>query len=630
MKNIKYITLSSLCSLLFLLSGCRDEFSDLNTNPSNIVKANPVYLYSQGVIDFEPSGYTFWFYNAPMLYKYGQMGVPTGGFSDRFFEQTVNGEQGGQNRRVLKYSRDIDDALSKLPTDEAKIYQNISSALDVLTIYLGIFDTDMFGDMPFSEACRARYGGTFTPKYDKIEELYTTWLDSLTNATETFLNSKNQNFPEVQDPIYGGNPAKWAKLSNSLKLKIAVRLYNNKPAEALKIAEEVANSPAGVLDGEEDDFLFNKASSITNNDAEKVYHWNNDFLTTVAANKHVMDFMLKNKDPRVRFFYRKNRWNSKIVQAFFDAGKDSQVPAYIIANVDYNEVNGKKQFVGWKGLGEPWVRYYGLPTEMNAGTNNAKYGDYFDYANRSKLDDKHIYRPFSTFQKEMIIGAIDFTLPTAPDDKVIEDKEDRPWYGMYMTTSEVNLYLAEFKLLGANLPKTAAEYFTTAVRASVTEYDRLAGLNKIPYYGTTYDYDPFEKEIDLQDGELDDMMNHPDYQLTGDVDSDLEKVFLQQLLHFTLSPSDQFITVRRSGYPKVGSSLIPWDDFKGVVTSDQIPRRYNITSPASTEIMKDIILASAKDQGFDLGIPQEGKLLNSQRVWQDKAAPQFGEGFVRK
>ena len=35
---------------------------------------------------------------------------------------------------------------------------------------------------------------------------------------------------------------------------------------------------------------------------------------------------------------------------------------------------------------------------------------------------------------------------------MIQDIEDNPWYGMYMTTAEVNLYLAEFKLLGANLP----------------------------------------------------------------------------------------------------------------------------------------------------------------------------------
>ena len=120
----------------------------------------------------------------------------------------------------------------------------------------------------------------------------------------------------------------------------------------------------GVLDGSQDDFLFNKANAITRDDGDKVYHWNQGFMNSTAASQRVMDFMLKNQDPRVRFFYRKNGWNSTIVQGFFDQGKE--IPSYILENVNYSEEEGKKTFESWKGLGEPWVRYYGLPVEMDA------------------------------------------------------------------------------------------------------------------------------------------------------------------------------------------------------------------------------------------------------------------------
>ena len=63
----------------------------------------------------------------------------------------------------------------------------------------------------------------------------------------------------------------------------------------------------------------------------------------MASSQRVVNFMLENRDPRVRFFYRKNEWNSKIVQAFFDADKD--IPHYILDNVDYTVVDGKKKFV---------------------------------------------------------------------------------------------------------------------------------------------------------------------------------------------------------------------------------------------------------------------------------------------
>ena len=56
-------------------------------------------------------------------------------------------------------------------------------------------------------------------------------------------------------------------------------------------------------------------------------------------------------------------------------------------------------------------------------------------------------------------GRVDFTFPTAPKGKVVQDTEDNPLYEMTLSTAEMNLYLAEFKLLGANLPHTAAEYF---------------------------------------------------------------------------------------------------------------------------------------------------------------------------
>lgn len=626
MKKIKYIVTIFLSGLLLLATSCSDDMAKINSNPSQVTDADISYLFAQAVISFEPSGYLLYFYNAPMTYKWGQMGVPTGGFTSTYTQTTATGEQGAQYIGVLKYARDIENIRNNMDPIEAAKYANIAACVDILTVYLGIFDSDMYGDRPFTEAAKARYGGTLTPKYDKVSDLYDLWFKTLDQAVTTLTTSKDQTFPPNQDVVYKGDVTKWAKLANSMKLKIAARLISQDKAKALSIASQVASAPVGVIDGSADDFLFNKANAITKDDGDKVYHWNNGFLESTASSQRVVDFMLKNKDPRVRFFYKKNSWNSKIVQGFFDQGK--AIPAYVLANVNYTETNGKKTFVSWKGMGEPWVRYYGLPVEMDAGLNPAVYGDYFDYTNRSKLkigDAEKTFTPFSGFQQEMIIGRYDFTLPTLPGGPVIEDKDDNPWYGMYMSTSEVNLYLAEFKLLGATLPKTASEYFNKALRASVEEYDRLAKLNKIPYYGKTYDYDPNEKVIDLQNGEIDAMMANADYQLTGNATLDLEKVYVQQLLHFTLSPNDQFVTVRRSGCPKSNSSLIKWENFSSV-PNNAIPRRFEVNAPSPTDLMYQILIDAYKAQGFTPGSSQDGTLLNSERVWQDINAPQFGQG----
>ena len=42
--------------------------------------------------------------------------------------------------------------------------------------------------------------------------------------------------------------------------------------------------------------------------------------------------------------------------------------------------------------------------------------------------------------------------------------------------------------------------------------------------------------------------------------------------------------------------------------------------------MKPFIIAAAKEQGFTFSDGQNPSLLNTERVWYDKGAPNFGEG----
>ena len=409
-------------------------------------------------------------------------------------------------------------------------------------------------------------------------------------------------------------------------MKIAARLISQNRQKAIQIAEQVANASCGVLNGTDDDFLFNKATYNSSNQ-DKTYHWNNGILQSVGGSKTLIDFMVNNRDLRVRFVFQKNEWNSNVVQLFFDAGKQAQIPHYIMESIDYSvRADGKYKFNAWKGAGEPWVRYQGFPLDYNAGQQAGKFGDWFNYNINCKYNDDYIYEPFSRFQQEQVYGRIDFTYPVAAGDPVIQDIEDNPWYGMYMTTAEVNLYLAEFKLLGANLPGSAQDYFNKALRASVEEYDRLARSNKIPYYGTTYNYDPNEKPIDLVAGEIDEMMSYKDYQLTGNKASDLEKVYIQQILHFLMSPIDAYSTARRSGVPKIGSSIFPRMDYSAngyPVTN--IPRRVALNAPNPTDLMYDNLIEAYKEQGLSVG---SGDILNSERIWQDTNAPQWGAGPI--
>lgn len=630
MNNYRNILMGfGLGAALLCTTGCRDDFADINSSPSQVTVAEPSYLFAQAVMDFIPFDYTLWFYDAPMLTAWSQMAVPTGSFVESTALTTVTG--GVNYVRVLKLAREIEHLRSNMGAEEAAQHAATAACVDVLTAYLAIGSSDINGDIQFTEAGNALHGGTLTPAYDRIADLYTLWLNQLNDAITVFTTATDQIFTENQDIVYRGDLTKWAKLANSMKLKIAARLISQDRARALAIASEVASAPCGYIDSMDDAMLFNK-SVVNSSSDDYIYHWSNGFMDGTASSQRVVDFLLENKDPRVRFFYRKNDWNSRIIQEFYDQNK--AIPSYIEENVEYTtDASGKKTFVRWKGLGEPWVRYEGLPVEFNARNNSSVYGEWFDYTNRYTITDENgqsskSYRPYSLYQHMMVIGRYyTFTLPTVPGGPVITRTENRPWYGMYMGGGEVNLYLAEFKLLGANLPGTAEEYFRRGVSFSVQEYDKAAGLNQIPYYGTTYDYDPNEVSIELKDGEIDELLASDNLRLTGSVTDQLEKVYLQQMLHFTMYPYDQFVTARRSGLPKFNSQLISRENFSAIPVTN-FPRRFQTGVPNEMSQLYQIQRDAYAAQGYSItpaGDTNTG-ILNSERTWQDIGAPQWGEG----
>ncbi|MGL4491682.1 MAG: SusD/RagB family nutrient-binding outer membrane lipoprotein, partial [Tannerellaceae bacterium] len=395
MKNKSYILAALLGAAS--LSGCSvDKFAEINTDPATVTKGNIVYLATEGMLKFEPSEYTFWFYNAKYFSQFIQASVPSGGFKSDFNIMGERGGQGNQTLQVQRIYREVENQLKQMSAEDAAKYAQIKSMFYPMMVYLGIFDTDVYGDMPYTEAALAAYTNPMllTPKYDSMSDLYDVWMSQLNEALDNFTKQHEQTQITMgsQDFIYKGDISKWARFTNSLKLKLAVRYLNIDKDKAFKIAKEVVSSPVGVLNGLDDDFIYNKGVNE--------FHFG-DAASLGVGSKKFVDLLKKNWDPRVRFFFAKNDFNSIVVQAFFDANR--ALPAYIDENVESEIVNGKKVFKGWKGQGEPWVRYYGIP----GGIDDSNLGIYADYFVSSRWtitlnDATKTYTPYSSFQEEMI------------------------------------------------------------------------------------------------------------------------------------------------------------------------------------------------------------------------------------
>ena len=643
MKSYKSLLAAlAFTSVITTTTGCREDFSEINQDPSAVVTARISYLFADVINKFEPQGYLEYYYNAPMKYAWAGMGLSTSGASDNILTLTIDGEQSRQYINVLRVIRAMEHEMEML--DEAGRTTNAAylAAANVMSIYLGIFATDMYGSIPYVEACSAAYGGTLIPAYDDVESLYDLWLNEL-DASITTLTSASAIMQSSQDVVYKGDTNKWAKFANSLKLRIAVRLLAQNENKAKQVASAVVNASCGYIDALDEDVRFNKgAVALTGSVDDYIYHWSNGF-TGCAGTETVINFLVENQDPRVRFFYQKNNWNSKIVQGYYDAGL--KIPDFIEKNV-VSEVgaDGKKKFVKWGGLGEPWVRYYGITEDWLAGNDNTgKYRWYFPatypeadkelYLHNKEGNNPTSYTAYSILNRMMINGrtytsASQVEAATLPDDSYTFTTQNRPWYGMYLSAAEVNLYLAEFAMLN-NQESQAKTYYDKALAFSVQSYNELAKDNQVAYYSNVqgcFGYDSNEGSIDLKDGEIATMMSNDKYAFTGTAAEKLEKIYLQELIHFTLYPNEVYVTARRAGYPSYNSTILPRKSYANVPASS-IPRRFPTGAITDDDLAADVKKAAYAAQG--LTVTSSGmynSVLATERLWPDKNAPEWGSG----
>jgi len=614
MKNIHKIIF-----LLVVLGfwGCdKNEFADKNSDPSTISNPDLRFSMTTAITQMYENDYTTWFYNNfKYVYPWSQVSTLGSGNSSTFVEM---GAASSFNiySKLFPQTTDIRNRIDNMDATEKQSYLAMRAITFPIQILPSMYNTDNYGSIIYTEAGLAPYTNPplLTPKYDNQSALYTTWLKELDGAISILGSSQNQVTLGSQDLIYGGDYAKWAKFCNLLKLKIAARLINQDRAKALAVAAEVANSSASYMNDLNDDFVFQKGTK---------YYGTGEGVQPGYGSKNLIDFLVSNKDPRVRFIFEKNSFNAEVIQAFLDAGK--ALPPYVAkyVNIDNNK------FTGWKSPGEPWVRYYGVPLAPDAldiAANNI----YFNQSELYKVSINGVQKTYSAtslLSEKQIRTSYDYIYPTKPGGRVIELKDNDPGLNVALGTSaETNLLLAEFKLLGANLPKSAQEYFNKGVDLSIRRMDALAKNNQMPYYETDPVYtnsdDAATASTKLKSNEIAVLLGQPAFDLSQD---GLEKVYIQQYINYMMTPGDLWATVRRSGIPKKGSNYLAWDNFTSGGKEVSVPRRFVIATPGADKTNYQNTVSAITEQGFTSGT-NDPVILSTQRLWFDKQNPAYGAG----
>ncbi|MBN2820836.1 MAG: SusD/RagB family nutrient-binding outer membrane lipoprotein [Bacteroidales bacterium] len=181
--------------------------------------------------------------------------------------------------------------IEKAENTEGKVspyYAGIGRVLVATT--LGI-STDLFGDMPFSEAFRGTEN-ILTPAFDTQEQLYDTLFIILDAAISDF-NATENAVAVSGDVVYHGDIAKWKKAAYSIKARHELQLagVNGSAAYTAALAA-AANGFSSVAD----DYMVPWESSNNN----PIFQFMEQ-RTDIRMGAPLVDLMKLNDDPRLPF-----------------------------------------------------------------------------------------------------------------------------------------------------------------------------------------------------------------------------------------------------------------------------------------------------------------------------------------
>ena len=108
-------------------------------------------------------------------------------------------------------------------SDPSGQYSQYKAIAKVMKAYYVQTLTDLWGDMPYSEAFKRELN--LTPKYDKGEDIYKASIADIENAIQ-LIDGKKGDVPASADIVFKGSMAKWKAFANTLKLRYLVRMSN--------------------------------------------------------------------------------------------------------------------------------------------------------------------------------------------------------------------------------------------------------------------------------------------------------------------------------------------------------------------------------------------------------------------
>lgn len=240
----KKIVLILLPMLLFF-SACKKNFETLNSPWNQPTSASTPELFNAIISSLpltagEQSVYNSW------IYPITQQGMITSG---AYPYNNAKDPLWNNYYSTLANYRLLEKNIAA-STDVASM-NNLSAMLKTIMAYKTIKTTNFYGNMPYSNASKAATDGAsgFKASYDKQADIYAAVLTDLKWAVDNFSTASNQYSVGAYDTFLAGDIAMWTKFANSLRLRVAITMYDKNNALAGAQIAEALSKPL-LVDGD--------------------------------------------------------------------------------------------------------------------------------------------------------------------------------------------------------------------------------------------------------------------------------------------------------------------------------------------------------------------------------------------
>ena len=310
MKSSILLRCAQVAAFALAASGCsKDTFLDVNTNPNLPLAVPPSVLLTgvQATTAFAVGNdlgrvtdlliqHMAGIANQPRVYDTYLL---RGNYDNQWNNELYGGSLINSQQII-----NLTQATSPVYAGYAKILKAYNFALT----------TDLWGDVPYSQALQGNTTGILQPRFDKQEDIYrgnaTLNIQSLFDLVREGLADLDKPSvlrPGTDDLIYKGSSltaiVKWKKFGNTLLLKLANTISKKDPPLATAVINEVlAKGPTAYMTDNSDDAEVPFGTSVGNQNPFYAYNYVNRPDDQMLSQRF-LDSLNRLKDPRIARFF---------------------------------------------------------------------------------------------------------------------------------------------------------------------------------------------------------------------------------------------------------------------------------------------------------------------------------------